>query len=249
MFATSLLVGLGGALGSMGRYWTAILAARLWGELTHFDNWRTIQNNFGVLVGLPKADVAATGAPIDYLQAVKSLVYGFTCGPSLENIGRIADAFSCLPFVEHAVRVVELIEPTDVPGKVVCLNPYGRLVTYDWPVGATLTTNPTTGRPVTAFPMLDTYEDVATLPAYLDSQLPAYTRLFRATRVMDYVSDPEQTDAVLSSQYGAEGLIRRYRTVIVEAPLGGLNTTAALTLLLSHLRETGRPKRPSWCWA
>ena len=32
MFVISLWVGLGGAIGSMARYWTALGAARLWGE-------------------------------------------------------------------------------------------------------------------------------------------------------------------------------------------------------------------------
>lgn len=211
----------------------------LWGEVGYFDNWRTIQNNFGVLVGMPKADLDTAGVTADYLQVVKSLAYGFVCGPTLENIGRVGDAFSSLPFVEHDSQVVDLMDPTeDAPGYVVLLNPYGRLVRHTWPYGIALAQHPITGAPITAFPVMDSYSsDIMSMPDFINSRLPAYTRLFGAVEALDYVLDPERVDGVLASLYGPTGILRRYRTVVLRVPLGQFDVTAGLNLLMRHVQE------------
>ena len=217
----------------------ALPPATLWGEVGYFDNWRTIQNNFGTLVGLPRQDLDQAGVSADYLQIVKALAYGFVCGPTLENLGRVGDAFSGLPFVEHASQVVDLIDPTpEQAGSIVLLNPYGRLIRHAWPYGIPLALHPITGRPIAAFPVLDSYStDIMALDAFVDAQLPAYTRLFGSVEALDYILDPERVDGVLAALYGPTGIIRRYRTIVLRVPLGQFSVTSGLNLLMRHVQE------------
>ncbi len=78
MFATSLLVGLGGALGSMGRYWTAILAARLWGETFP---WGTLIINIlgSFVIGL-FATLTVPGGPLAAPANARAFVMAGICG-------------------------------------------------------------------------------------------------------------------------------------------------------------------------
>ncbi len=212
--------------------------ARLWSELVYLDNWATIQANFGVLVGLSKEDLARAEAPyVDYLQTVKSLCIGFVMGPSVENIGRIADAFSGLPVTEHQGQVVENQPPSDQPGVIIVQNVYGRKIAYPWPVGAELALNPKTGNVIQSFPILTDYASMTAEDALVaaDATVPPYTRLLRATRVLDHVGAPEELDSILNSLYGGEGLIRRYHTTVVTVPLDVVGSTAALALMQQHL--------------
>ena len=78
MLATSLWVGLGGALGSMGRYWTAVLAARLLGEAFP---WGTLVINIlgSFVIGL-FATLTVPGGPLPASVGARAFVMAGICG-------------------------------------------------------------------------------------------------------------------------------------------------------------------------
>lgn len=223
-------------------------AESLWAELSYFDNYKMIEGNFGTFVGLPKQDILDAGVDVDYLSAVRSLVFGFMSNPSSYNLGLVVDAFCGLPYTEHACQVIQIEEPTEEnPGYVVVRNQFGRNIVYDYPYGAQLANNPSTGRTIGSFPLLDA-SDVLTAEekdSKADATLPAYSRLFSNSVVADYVGSPEKIDLALQAvasdplnnvaYYGKYA--SRYHTFVVEVPLNLTGTTAMFELLATYLRE------------
>ena len=78
MLATSLWVGLGGALGSMGRFWTAVLAARLLGEA--FPWGTLIINILGSFIIGFFATLTLPGGPWPGSVGARAFVMAGICG-------------------------------------------------------------------------------------------------------------------------------------------------------------------------
>lgn len=78
LISTSLLVGLGGALGSMGRYWTGLLAVRLWGEAFP---WGTLVINVAgsFVIGL-FGTLTLPGGPLPASAGARAFVMAGLCG-------------------------------------------------------------------------------------------------------------------------------------------------------------------------
>ena len=78
MLVTSLWVGLGGALGSMGRYWTAVLAARLLGEAFP---WGTLMINIlgSFVIGF-FGTLTLPGGPLPGSVGARAFVMAGICG-------------------------------------------------------------------------------------------------------------------------------------------------------------------------
>ena len=137
---------------------------RLWAEVSLFDNRPAIEDNFGILVGLTKADLEAVSTDINYRQAVSGLMFAYTRGSTISKIRLGAQILLGLPFAEHRgiIRSLEndyrlddfgtpilgrlLIEDIDVAGKAL-----GTLRIYTFPVDAVsvlagVDVNPATGQ-------------------------------------------------------------------------------------------------------
>lgn len=82
---------------------------RLWAEVSFFDNSETIENNFGLLVGLTKADLDDISSNVNYRQAVAGLMFAFTKGSAIEKVRLGAQILLGLPFAEHRgiIRSIE----------------------------------------------------------------------------------------------------------------------------------------------
>ena len=136
---------------------------RLWAEVSLFDNRPTIEDNFGILVGLTRADLEAASTDINYRQAVSGLMFAYTRGSSISKIRLGAQILLGLPFAEHRgiIRSIEqdyrlddngvpvlgrlLIEDIDSVGKAL-----GTQRVYTFPIDAIsalagLDVNPATG--------------------------------------------------------------------------------------------------------
>ena len=207
-----------------------------WAELAFFDNWQTIQGNFGLMVGLPKQYLLDEDINVDYLTVVRALCFAFMSGPTLDNLGLLADSFIGVPFVEHSGQVVRIVEPSSVAeGHVVVHDEYGRDTRYRYPYGATLALHPTTQTTITEYPLVERPDKLsASEKAVYDSAvLPANTRLFAVTQVDDYISD----DALITSFLDLDNYLSKYHTFVVRVPLEIAGTTSALSLIKTYLNE------------
>jgi hypothetical protein len=82
--------------------------ARLWSEVTYIDNKQTIEDNFGVLVGLKVEDLEKVGASIPYKSAVAGLMYALSRGPTVANMTLSAQILIGLPFAQTDGVITEI---------------------------------------------------------------------------------------------------------------------------------------------
>ncbi len=210
----------------------------LWAEVSYFDNWRTIQRNFGVLVGLPREVLypragapAPHAKPVDYLQAVRACWMGFVFGPQIANIQLALQSFFDLPFTPmrgHVVDIVEPVERGDI-GRILFLGADGEVSTFTYPFGATLSVNPATGRVIRgtdpAIPEAERGEE------WEDGELPAFFPLVVCVTVDDEVSSPDLLD-----ELGVSPAARQH-TFVARIPLSTVGSTELFPLLRSFVSE------------
>ena len=165
---------------------------RFWAEVSLYDNWDSVENNFGLLVGLTRKDLEAVSANANYRQSVAGLMFAYVNGPIINKIRLGSQILLGLPFAESTgiIRSVEnnyrldvngnpiqgrlLIEDTDSTG-----SPLGTLRVYTFPIDlasalAGLETNPATGKP---YAVGDT--------------VALFAILSKGVEIDDYISNPE----------------------------------------------------------
>jgi len=220
----------------------------LWAEVSYFDNWQTIENNFGMFVGFPKSLVDAHDPTLDYLSVIKSLWFAFMNGPDFENLDLAVEAFFNVPFSDVACQVV-YVDEGDVTirekGKIVVYETEeGRYRTYTYPSGASLAINPRSSklygeaRRVTAYKLISSEEEKEALSEderklYEDSILDPYTKFIDFADIVDYVLDPELIDRQLQG----EDTIKKYHTFLVDVPLSIAGSTKVFPLVKAFLSE------------
>jgi hypothetical protein len=185
---------------------------RLWAEVSFFDNNPTIENNFGILVGLKRETLETVSRDINYRQAVSGLMFAFTSGSDMDSVRLGAQILLGLPFAEHKgiIRSIEedyrldvngvpilgrlLIEDVDSTGKAL-----GTLRIYTYPVDevselAGLDVNPATGK---LYAVGDTVE--------------LFAPLCKGVEIIDYITNP------LDSNFSAIAQLQKYHTVRLRA--------------------------------
>lgn len=206
-----------------------------WAETSYFDNWKAVENNFGLYVGLPKQLLLDATDRLDYTSVVKALCFAYMHGTSLDNVSLVAEAFSNIPFTEHRGQITTIVLPTTkAPGFLVMRDEYARDVTFTYPIGAVLANNPSTGRVINNFvlganPKTLPLADQARLA---DSILPAYTRLFNVVKTSDYISD---SLAIAQALPGSD-IITKYHTFVVDVPLDITRNTDTFQLIKAHVK-------------
>jgi len=103
--------------------------ARLWGEVTFYDNSENIERNFGVLVGLTRQDLEKVTSQASYRQAVAGLMYAYVNGPAVDKVRLGASLLLGLPFTERRgiIRSIDTAYRKDAYG-----NPaMGRILVED----------------------------------------------------------------------------------------------------------------------
>ena len=228
---------------------------KLWSELSYFDNWQTVENNFGLFVGLPKDLVDSYDGSLDYLSVVRSMWFAFMSGPAFNNIQLGVQALFGLPYSEVQGQVTYHEEATpERDGTIVLIDKGSRVYTYTYPYGAELALNPRTGRQIQAFEPVDLTETTLNdeqRTMLEDSVIDAYTMLVDVVRVNDYISNPELVENVMSRNnyeyVGDDGedvvvdlppsLIQKYHTFVVDVPLEITQSTAVFPLIKDFLSE------------
>ena len=160
----------------------------LWAETSFFDAAPYIEDNFGVLVGVTKAQLDEYGSSqISYVGAIKGLMYAWATGPTVDAITVGTHILTGLPVTE-AMGLIQRIEPNYAAtfGRILIEDvseekrPLGLTRVYYYrPSGSTteeftgLATNPDTGA------------------AYRVGDIVADSRpLTKAAIIKDYVNDP-----------------------------------------------------------
>lgn len=185
---------------------------RLWAEVSFFDNDQTVEDNFGILVGLTRDTLESVSTDINYRQAVSGLMFAFTQGSALDQVRLGAQILLGLPFAEHK-GILRSIEPdyrldnTGAPilGRLLVEDiddtgaPLGTLRIYIYPIDpaselAGIDTNPATNEP---YVVGDTVE--------------LFAPLSKGVEILDYVSDP------LDPNFSAIAQLQQYHSVKLRA--------------------------------
>lgn len=162
---------------------------RMWAEVTFFDNDPNIERNFGILVGLSKADIDAVSGNATYRQAVSGLMYSYVNGPAVDKVRLGASLLLGLPFTERrgVIRSIENDYRLDAAGKPIT----GRILVEDVDAGDV----PTGIMRIYTFPIDETSDlaGVDTNPAtgvtYVVGDLvEAYASLAKGVEIQDFMS-------------------------------------------------------------
>lgn len=175
-----------------GQFTAALPApSRLWAEVSLFDNGQTIEDNFGILVGLTRKDLENISTDVNYRQAVAGLMFAFTKGSAIEKVRLGAQILLGLPFAEHrgVIRAIDndfRLDEAGVPvlGRLLIedvdkdSSPLGtqRVYTFTIDLASSLSgveTNPTTKKP---YVVGDTVE--------------LFALLAKGVEISDYLSSP-----------------------------------------------------------
>lgn len=128
----------------------------LWAEVSFFSNHKAIESNFGLYVGLPKDLLDQHTDNVDYLTVVRSMWFAFMNGPTLGNLRLPLQAILGAPITDAEGQIIRLSVPTpESPGVIVMVDREGFQHTYPVPPGVPLTLNPTTGRPMQEYPLVE----------------------------------------------------------------------------------------------
>jgi hypothetical protein len=191
----------------------------LWAEEVYFDNSETIENTFGVAVGLNAEDV---GVDQDYLSSVQALWYALWMGPTISNLRLGAQVFLGLPFTEEA-GVIEYLDPSysDSFGRVVVLTE-GEFEetrrTYLYPAELAVETNPNTG---VAYTVGDDVE--------------RFVPLCEGVEIIDHIKSSEW----LARWLTGKDELRKVHTFLVEMDLTGMGSVDAgdITRLAAYINK------------
>ena len=249
--------------------WSALHPApkRLWAELAYFDNWQTVENNFGLMVGLPRDTwVAASKGLVDYLSVVRGMMFAFTSGPTLGNTQLATQAMFGLPYSEVGGQIVVWEEPTSAVdlGRIVIATPDDDLTTYTYPFSANFPAiNPRTSR---VFKAVDRGASVGFIDGELQASfevwaernresIPAeevtleqFTPLYEEWRdsqvdpyivLLDVVSvdDYITNPGLMETLLPGQDIVRKYHTFVVRVPLDIAGTTEPFAVLAAFLNE------------
>lgn len=192
---------------------------RFWAPLSLLDNNGTIEDNFGVLVGVTKEQLDEFGSSqVSYKGAVQALMYAWTNGPTVRNVTIGTHILVGLPVTEARGRVLQIDDPYDgARGRVLVedLGPDGAgtglVRVYFFLSGSSglsdflgLAINPKTGQ---EYAVADVVE--------------AFSPLSRGIIVSDYLVDPLWWRT--GSSVGADEL-RKYHTWQVAVDAGQIDS-------------------------
>lgn len=173
---------------------------RLWAENSFFDNSANIENNFGALVGLTKAQMDSISENSSYRQAVSGLMYAYTQGSAINQVLLGSQILLGLPFTERRGIIISIednyrLNSIGAPslGRIVVedLNDDGsrsNLVRiYTYPIDtfsdlAGIATNPATGVAYVAGDIVEKFQPLS-----------------RGVDITDYITDPKTAASTSSS--------------------------------------------------
>lgn len=186
-----------------------------WAEYTYVDNAETIENNFGLLVGMTRDDVA--DLQTDYLSSVRALSFALWSGPTVSNIQIGAQVFFNLPFSEVEGTVVEVEDSYSLTqGRITIQDKENAAVyrTYFYLKAVGLANSPVTGLPYTN-----------------NDAVALFAPLSKGAVVEDYVNSPKWYVGILE---GAQEL-RKFHTFRVGIDMSAVDDTKGFDLVVKYV--------------
>lgn len=144
-----------------------------WAEYTYLGNLQSIEDNFGERTGIKKDDFSIQSLGVDYLSAVRAILFTQFMGPSIGNLETGLCVFCGIPFLD-AESTIQKIEDTytTTQGRITVQETASGLTkTYLYLRTLGLSTHPTEDREIME-----------------GDTLPAYTPLSTGAEVVDWVS-------------------------------------------------------------
>lgn len=198
----------------------------LWSEVSFFDNGKTVEDNFGILVAITREQLKKQQVKSPYKSSVAGLLYGLAKGPSIQNLKIGAQILLGLPFAYYKGIVREIkdnyrlgdkfepktgritIEEIDVMG-----SPTGLVINYFYPQGAQILQ---AGKWV---PLNPDFSGLAINPLTeieykIGDIVEQFAPLSKGIEVVDYLSDPDYVNSVTVS---FEDKLRKYHTIHLRA--------------------------------
>ncbi len=203
---------------------------RLWGEVSFFDNNENIENNFGILVGLTRDDIARVSSDLNYRQAVSGIMYAYLKGSALEKIRLGAQILLGLPFAENrgVIRSIETDYRLDISGDPIL----GRLLIEDVDnLGAPLGTLRVYTYPIDPVSILAGLEisPVTGLEYAVGDIVEKFAALSKGVEVSDYLSNP-------STSLSVERYLQQFHSMRLRVN-DNLFTLAEIGLVSTFLRK------------
>lgn len=205
---------------------------RLWAEVSFFDNNQTVEDNFGILVGLKKEDIDALESSISYRQAVTGLMYSYTQGSAMDKVRLGAQILLGLPFAEHkgVIRAIDENYRVDVNGNAT----HGRILIED--IDSTGTGQGTMR--VYIYPIDEeslTLAGIETNPEtdetyVVGDTVELFAPLCKGVTLSDYKTEALADDA------SAKSLLQQYHSVIVRVN-DSIFTTDEIDLVSTFLKR------------
>ncbi len=162
---------------------------RFWAQLSLFDNYETIEDNFGIAVGVTKEQLDEYGASqVSYRGAVRALMFAWTRGPTVRNVTVGNHVLMGLPVTEVPGRIIDLDEAYDAS------NGRGRVLVEDLDHDGNGTNLVRAYFFSSTEDGLDTFQGIATNPttgeAYtVGDDVPQMVALSKGIVVDDYLTD------------------------------------------------------------
>lgn len=202
------------------------LPPNLWSEVTFFDNGKTIEDNFGILVSITREQLKNQKVTSSYRAAVAGLLYGLSKGPSMKDLRIGAQILLGLPFTYYKGIILDIkpnyevgpnfepktgritIEETDVQGK-----PTGLITNYFYPQGAQILI---AGKWV---PLNPDFSGLAINPVtekeyQVGDSVEQFAPLSKGILIVDYLSDPAYVNQISPSFIDQ---LRKYHTIYLRA--------------------------------
>jgi hypothetical protein len=185
---------------------------RFWAEYTYLDNNPTIENNFGLAVELRRDQLSELPGNVDYLSAVRGLLYALTNGPTLSNLRIGIQILLGLPFAEEDGTIVEIRRDL--------LGAKGRLLIRD-------KANPEIVRSYTFPKVLELDVSPTTGQRYVEGDaVVRFAPLVEGAEVLDYVKDPTWFQGMLNQGVFYE--VQKYHSFLVRVDSQAFNLSALL---------------------
>ena len=182
-----------------------------WAEYSYSDNSETVENNFGILVGLRQEDF--DNVSVDYLASVQALWFALWGGPTVSNILLGTQVFFNLPFAEVDGTILDIEdEYTDDKGRIIIqdkLTP-ATIRTYFYPKAVGIADSPVTG-----------------VQYANGDSVSAFSPLSKGAVVEDYINAPTWYEGILT---GPQEL-RKFHTFRIAIDLSGVGSTKGFGLV------------------
>lgn len=202
-----------GQAGDLGDVWEGERPPnRLWAEYTYLNNNPLIEANFGLAAGFTEGMLAELPSSVDYLSAVRGLWYAFYNGPTLKNLRIGVQILLGLPFAEQAGTIEEIrTDFSATQGRILIRDTERPEIvrSYTFPKVLEIEVSPETGERYVAG---DTVEQFAPL--------------VEGAEVVDYVSDPDWFEGVISQGIFYE--VEKYHKFLVRVEEAAFDLEALL---------------------